>query len=211
LDNIINLCNKYFKYNLTLRFYSAVLAHTLERIKENHICFFFTDVVTSWDALTLFASKGVKAMYIAEEMGFELKTIHDLIAPMNIEIWIYPNVAQSAVAESDDMKKFFVRPEDIDFYKQYVDVCHIYSKEGQEYTQKKTLDIYKRKSWFGFLGDLIIDFKSKGPLNSAVLNFFAERRIKCGKRCLKGYSCLVCESPLKIMKKVAQEKGLEVE
>lgn len=211
LDNLINLCSKYFYCKITLRFYSAVKDSTINILKEHKIPFMFSDLVTSWDQLTLFAQKGTSAMYITEEMGFELDKVYNILHPQNIAIWIYPNVAQSSAADTDDMHKFFVRPEDIDFYEQYVDVCHIYSKLGEEHTQKRALDIYKRKSWFGFLGDLIIDFKSHGPLNSGALDFFAQRRSKCGKRCLKGYECKVCDSPMMIMKKVAKEKGLEVD
>ena len=211
LDNILNLCTKYLHYRIMLKFFSPITESSLKRIKEKNISFIFSDVATSWDQLASFANKGAAAIYVAEELGFELNKVHDFLSPKNIAIWIYPNVAQSSAADTDDMHKFFVRPEDIDFYSQYVDVCHIYSRQGEEHTQKRALDIYKRKSWFGFLGDLIIDFKSHGPLNSSALDFFAQRRSKCGKRCLKGYECKVCDSPMMIMKKVAKEKGLEVD
>ena len=59
------------------------------------------------------------------------------------------------------------------------------------------MDVYYRvyskdKKWFGQLNELIIDFNSDID-NKYIIPRFAEKRIKCDRKCLKGGLCSRCD------------------
>ena len=62
------------------------------------------------------------------------------------------------------------------------------------------LKIYKEdKKWFGLLNEIIIGLRS--DLDSRfIVPRFAEKRIKCGKECLKGGKCQMCERVVSLSK-----------
>ena len=64
-----------------------------------------------------------------------------------------------------------------------------YCNQNREYLKNK---IYKDKKWFGKLKEIIPNFDSE--LDSRfIIPHFAKQRIKCGKKCLKGGKCKICE------------------
>ena len=79
-------------------------------------------------------------MYIAEMMGFELEYIIKKTKELGVQIRVFPNVAQAARKNTSGLLKFWIRPEDIDFYSQYIDVCEFYYDKYEQ--QKVYYDIY---------------------------------------------------------------------
>jgi hypothetical protein len=121
---------------------------------------------------------------------FEIDKVAEIAAQYNAQVRVYPNIAQSKWNNTAALKKFFIRPEDIDEYEKYVDVIEFYNVDKQIDIY---YDIYKqKKKWFGKLNEIILDFDSDID-NRYIIPRFAEMRIKCGKNCLKGGSCRRCE------------------
>jgi hypothetical protein len=114
-----------------------------------------------------------------------------MLHSFNIEVRCFPNVAQSHWSDTSALKKFFIRPEDTIWYEKYVDVYEFFGKPETIATYYKIYAIDKK--WFGKLNEVILSFD--GELDSRfLLPSFAERRIGCGKRCLKGRGCRICEA-----------------
>jgi hypothetical protein len=113
----------------------------------------------------------------------------------NIQIRVFPNVAQSIYKNSLDKLKFWIRPEDIPIYEPYVDVCEFY---GEENKQEIYYNIYAEdKKWSGSLGEIIIGLSDE--INSMTLApRFAEARIKCERKCMKGSPCHICEHMIEL-------------
>lgn len=170
--------------------------------KEKEIPAFFSTMVHSWDVLTGLADMGVNDIYIVEELGFELDKAAAVLHERGIQIRCYPNVAQSAHPNVPDIKKFFIRPEDVERYARYVDVFEFYGDNNNLYYK-----IYaKDKKWFGDLSEIIFDF-NKSLDSRCVVTQFAEVRSRCGKKCMKGSPCKICEKVDRLAETM-QENGL---
>lgn len=170
--------------------------------KEKEIPVFFSTMVHSWDVLTGLADMGVSDIYIVEELGFELDKAAAVLHERGIQIRCYPNVAQSAHPNIPDIKKFFIRPEDVERYARYVDVFEFYGDNNNLYYK-----IYaKDKKWFGDLSEIIFDF-NKSLDSRCVVTQFAEVRSRCGKKCMKGSPCKICEKVDRLAETM-QENGL---
>lgn len=68
-------------------------------------------------------------MYICEELGFSLLKISKILHDNNVKVRVFPNICQSSFPETESIKTFFIRPEDIIFYAPFVDVFELVADE----------------------------------------------------------------------------------
>ena len=190
LKKIISIYNenKDIKFDIQLPFYNQKF---MEELKDTNLKYFFKAAANSWDKFTSLISQNVSDIYITDELAFELDKVAEIAHKNNIKVRIYPNVAQSRWDKLSDILKFFIRPEDIEMYEPYVDVCEFYGDKAQQ------IDTYYKiyqedKKWFGDLQEIIIGLDSKID-SRYIIPRFAEKRIKCGKNCLKGGKCEMCK------------------
>lgn len=169
----------------------------LENLVECGVPFFFSNRVNNWDEFLGLVELGVTDIYIVEDLCFELDKVAAIAHNNDIQLRIYPNIAQSSWKHTPEIKKFWVRPEDIAAYEEYVDVCEFFGNTQQV---SVLLKIYKEdKKWFGLLNEIIIGLKEN--LDSRfIAPRFAEKRIKCGRECLKGGKCQMCERVVSLSK-----------
>lgn len=190
LKKIISIYNenKDIKFDIQLPFYNQKF---MEELKDTNLKYFFKAAANSWDKFTGLISQNVSDIYITDELAFELDKVAEIAHKNNIKVRIYPNVAQSRWDKLSDILKFFIRPEDIEMYEPYVDVCEFYGDKAQQ------IDTYYKiyqedKKWFGDLQEIIIGLDSKID-SRYIIPRFAEKRIKCGKDCLKSGKCEMCK------------------
>ena len=190
LKKIISIYNenKDIKFDIQLPFYNQKF---IEELKDTNLKYFFKVAANSWDKFTGLISQNVSDIYITDELAFELDKVAEIAHKNNIKVRIYPNIAQSRWDKLSDILKFFIRPEDIEMYEPYVDVCEFYGDKAQQ------IDTYYKiyqedKKWFGDLQEIIIGLDSKID-SRYIIPRFAEKRIKCGKDCLKGGKCEMCK------------------
>lgn len=190
LKKIISIYNenKDIKFDIQLPFYNQKF---IEELKDTNLKYFFKAAANSWDKFTGLISQNVSDIYITDELAFELDKVAEIAHKNNIKVRIYPNVAQSRWDKLSDILKFFIRPEDIEMYEPYVDVCEFYGDKAQQ------IDTYYKiyqedKKWFGDLQEIIIGLDNKID-SRYIIPRFAEKRIKCGKDCLKGGKCEMCK------------------
>lgn len=165
----------------------------LTNMQKLGLPFFFKEYVDRWDILKGYLDLQVTDVYIVNELGFELDKVSKLAHNYNTKIRVFPNIAQTSWALTPDLKKFFIRPEDIEDYEEYVDVFEIF--EAQEPIIAETLyKVYAMdKQWYGKLEEIIGDFSA--DLDGRFLHpRWVDRRIKCGKKCLKGSMCDMCDT-----------------
>lgn len=181
------LFNKY--HNIKLRF-NLQEKELLNIAKASSIPYFFYNFVDDWDTFVGILALRPSDIYITNEMGFSLKQIAEIAHAQHTAIRVFPNVAQSSWKETPALKKFFIRPEDIDIYAQYVDVCEFFGKRDK---LNIYYDVYANdKEWFGDLKELIVDLDIS--LDSRrVVPAFARYRSKCRKRCQQGRPCAICD------------------
>lgn len=182
-----SLYDEYKNIKIIFDFYNK---EYLSRAQEFEIPFFFTNFVTSIDQLYGFMKYNPTDMYICEELGFFLDKVSKILHDNNIKVRVFPNICQSSFSETESIKTFFIRPEDIFIYANFVDIFELISDAERQETLFK---IYKQGKWFGQIREIIPTFH--GDLDSKyLLGNFGIIRSRCGKRCLyKPKSCAICD------------------
>lgn len=199
-DFIKNDCIKLFdaiaaenninNFTFKLKHFSEDIINIIKSSKMKYK-FFFDAFVNDWDTLRGYAKLNPSDIYIVESLGFELAAVAKFLHENNIRVRVFPNVAQSSWNGTEALKNFFIRPDDVYVYEPYVDVMEFFDKEDSIATYYKIYAIDKK--WFGKLKEVIIGFENNDIDSRYILPSFASRRLNCGKRCLKGRSCRICE------------------
>lgn len=179
----------------------------VEILKNNKMKYFFEVFIKDWDTLLGYVELHPSDIYIVESLGFEIASIAQLLHTAGIQVRCFPNVGQSAWKEAPALKKFFIRPEDVYIYEPYIDVLEFFGRENSIETYYKIYAIDKK--WFGKLNEVIIDFNNEEIDSRFILPEFAVRRLNCGKRCLKGRPCKICEA-IKELAEVLESHNLMI-
>lgn len=161
----------------------------LQELQESKIPFFTNTAIDSFDELYNLIELGVSDIYITNELGFDLERVAALLHKNNINIRAFPNVCQTK-RKQKDIFSFFIRPEDIDIYGQYINIIEFdYTLDEQIKTYLKIYNIDKK--WCGDLSEIISNLDLSID-NQTIIKQFAETRVKCKKDCIKGKPCQIC-------------------
>lgn len=182
------------KFHLRIPFSKDESPIIVDMIKAAEVPFYFSDYATTWDILIGFLLFGVSDVFVAEDLGFELDNVYDVVHAANAQVRVYPNIAQSSYPFCYDMDKFFIRPDDVKIYEKYVDVFEFY---GDIRKFDVLYEIYKQEHWNGPLREIILNFYIPVD-NRDIVGIFGEVRAKCGKRCKKGKPCNICNRMLEL-------------
>lgn len=152
--------------------------------------YFFSASISTWDQLHYYLNLGASDVYITENLGFDIEAVARLTHQHGAKVRVYPNVAQSSVRDESGLYKFFIRPEDIDLYSEYIDVLEFW---GELSRQDILFHIYANlKKWLGNLNDLILDLNCDID-NKTIFPAFGHFRLTCRKECLRGAKrCNIC-------------------
>ena len=91
-----------------------------------------------------------------------------------------------------DYQSFFIRPDDIEKYAEYIDTFILSTNTNIESLNTLYEIFAKDKTWFGDLKEIIPNL-SESIDNRCLLSTFAEKRLNCGRRCLSGGNCSICK------------------
>ena len=163
--------------------------------------FFFQKGAGDWDTLRGMLDMGVSDVYVVEALGFELDKVADAVHTFGAQVRCYPDVAQSSWNGANPLYAFWIRPEDVDVYEGYIDVLESARKSKDVVKSDVFYDIYgKNKFWLGDLNVLIDGLAQAGiSIDSRrIVEPWAQRRLQCGKKCIKGNSCRVCHYALSL-------------
>ena len=197
------VAEKYADTQLTICLYqlckrAAIDNAIIEKVRQVGLPWYTGNTVTSWDALHYFLALGVSDVYITEELCFDLPIVAKLCHEKGVGVRVIPNVAQSSINETPDLKKFFIRPEDLETYAPYIDTIEFWGELTQQDTYYK---IYKSGRWYGDLKEIIFSFDTEFD-SRRVLPIFGSARLGCGKRCFKGFNYSICDNVHSISKKM---------
>lgn len=215
--NIVNLEND-FADNLNI-FKAAYKSHSnmsflisveqfnfLSDLRDAGLPFFFYTLTSTLDTLEDMINLGVSDVYIGNELGFSLKSVSKLCKENNINIRVYPNVAQtsSLFNTQGDIKSFYIRPDDIPLYEKYVDIIEFF---GELDKQPVLYKIYNQKFWPDDL-QFVISNLSTSVQSHTIVPYFGLTRVYCNKKCIGG-ECKLCDDIIELANAL-EEKGLGI-
>ena len=166
----------------------------VQLMKDNNIPFMAAyTYCKSLDMVYTMKEYGVSEILVAEGLAFNLSVVRRVLEGTDIKIRIIPNVAQCATGTKykvPSIHKFWVRPEDTEFYEPDVDTFEIYNEDNRI---SVVYEIYKSRVWKGNLKEIILDAEDLDVENTALVPYFGSRRRECRQICMyKG--CEVCDA-----------------
>ena len=179
---------QYTKNGIYLKFMTNPDLKILTKVKEKGIPFFLNTPVTNWESLSLYLNTlGVSDIYVGEDLGFDIQNVKTVAAAKNVQVRFYPYIYHFDMG----IKTFFIRPEDVPYYEDYIDVLDFTNLPVDE--QYIYYEIYKDKKWYGNLKEIFpalnIDLDSR-----CVVSLFGKKRVSCQRKCLKGQKCDLCNT-----------------
>ena len=204
LETYANLEEKNFKFVLP-SFNTdnmAVLLPFMEELNKDGIKYFFAEQFYAIDAVWQAIELGASDVYVCGELCFELEQISKKIHEAGVNIRVYPDKAMSSSALGVDYKKFFIRPEDIEYYEDYIDVCELWQED--EDVLEVLYNVYvEGKGWTLDLNNIIEGLFTEIN-NTGVSKQFGKRRSRCGKVCMKNSSCELCKNVVELSHTLAR-------
>lgn len=162
----------------------------LNAVKECCNKYMFTDYVGNWEILQFILTLNPAEVYITNILGFCLEQVKLVCDRAGAGIRLIPNLAQSAWQDSPDITKFFIRPEDMGIYMQFVSG---FDFVGPNNVQEVCYQAYSRGYWYGDLNEIITGLNDS--IDSRRLpNEFGTYRANCKKRCITGSGCHLCKT-----------------
>ena len=174
---------------------------------DMNIPFFFAKVASNFDELKVLKDCGVSDIYIGNDLGFYLSIVKAIVNDINIRV--YPNIAQSTIDGIDDIYKFFVPTECALRFDEYIDVYEFYSLDYDKRTDADYLyKIYAELGqWAGPIKEYILNLSEDCDIDTNYwLSIVGDHRGSCQKKCLKGNGCNICGSSIELMKTMKAEE-----
>ena len=163
----------------------------VELLKEICNQYIFADMVDEWEDLQELFSYGVSEVYITNSLGFDLERLKRECGKRDVKIRAIANVAQCRnVAVTPPIKRFFIRPEDVEVYSDYI---HSIEFDGDQTVQEVCWKAYSRGYWWGDLSEIIMGLGKELDDRRLPDNYGPLRSI-CGQRCITGGGCQVCRA-----------------
>ena len=185
--------------------FAVLLSYNQDYVElaEMNIPFFFIEGASCLDDLANQIQLGVSDVYIINELGFNLEKISKLFHKNNVQVRVYPNVAQSgSKLNMNTFQQFYIRPDAVQLYEEFVDVFEFF---GPLDKQPVLYDIYYDERWLGNLNEVILGL-NKIVNNQTIMPYFDTPRIRCNKRCNFG-KCDICGA-VENLGKALEEKGI---
>lgn len=194
------------KYNIAVCFQSFNIFEDL--IKKAKIPYYYSQIIDNWEDLNKVLEKTPESIFIGGILGFDLERVHNFCQEKGVRIRCYPNVCQYRWDNSDGIKTFFIRPEDIAIYDEYIDVLEFFNSKNK---QNPLYEIYFHdQKWDGDLREIIQGLKYKVNSYYILGKDFAKFRINCKRKCIKHHNCNLCNSIVEFANTIENSSEYEV-
>ena len=181
-------------------------------LQKAKLKFYLYEGCSNWDQVVAAATIGVSDILVINDLGFSISEVSAYCKAKGIRVRAYANVAQTIVSSElqdklNSLTFFFIRPEDVVVYEDYVDVLEFF---GPLDRQKVLYDIYTQGYWNGDLSELILGLNSCESIpNKNIPSAFGYHRLNCKKRCAYD-KCNLCYR-FASFANVLQSAGLELQ
>lgn len=193
------LLKEYNNIVLCFPVYSSPIEELLNKYNIPH---YYNEFIKDWDRFHGFLSLNVTDIFIAEELCFNLRNCSIQAKKKGKKLRSYCNVCESSWEEGRSLKSFFIRPEDIEIYSQYIDTFEFFPFNRKlDATRLNTLyKVYAiDKKWFGQLNEIIDGYEGDED-SRFIIPRFGEVRPNCKKKCLESGTCYICDRIIDLSK-----------
>ena len=157
-----------------------------------NVFWYLSDTILTWEELNVAADAGVTEVIIGGELGFDLPTVRHFCDERNIRVRCKANEASAVLPMLlPGLKTFFIRPEDVDFYEDYIDIMEFEGKSDLNFLYKYYI---QKQRWSGELQYLINNYSGNLNNHYIIPKDFAEKRSDCKRVCLMGPRCHYCDT-----------------
>ena len=177
---------------------------------QKKIPHYYKEFVNTYEKLQGFLNLAVTDIFVTEELAFSVNFTSNFTKKKGIQIRSFCNVCEKEFPTTPSLKCFFIRPEDIELYSQYIDVFQFYLPEN--FSLKKLNILYEifaiEKKWNGKLKELIFFYTGEED-NRYILPEFGKYRIRCRRKCFSegDHVCKICNE-IADLSKVLKEKNI---
>lgn len=172
-----------------------------KNLKEENIKFFF-DVsmpVTSYCELDMFINMGVTDVYIADDLTYDLKNVHEYCAGNGVQTRLIINrIPLTILDKGTSVKSPMYRPQDTDILKEYYDIFEFDCGDPWDWHKFNVLfkTYFITKDWYGNLAEINPDIQLKGGFpNPSIIPDYTDYKMNCERVCSRRIKnrCRKCE------------------
>lgn len=165
----------------------------------------------SLEKLVALCERKVSDVYITGELGFKMSLAREIADRYQVNLRVVPNCPTISgfkplvVSKEEALTSFWIRPEDLFKYEDYIDIVEFYAINNEQPTYYNIY--FQDKKWEGNMSALtcgVLDLE-----NATLISSFTEFRINCGKACLRN-RCHAC-SRFAITADLILKNRLEIE
>lgn len=186
--------------------------HMAKDMDEAGVRWFWPFPITTYYELRWIIAMNPCYIVLGAPLCFELEQVKKIT---QIPIRFTPNLAvPSYLTHMTDTPNFcgpWIRPEDVKYYEDYIDVMEFYNNDDKLKTEEVLLEVYQKGIWPGNLNLLLSELNFNVD-NRAIVEDLGPRRVNCGQRCMETGTCHLCESALRFadqLRKVHNERSKE--
>ena len=184
----------------------------IEELKSIGIKYNFGSHLFTFESISNAIKQEPNEIYITGELGFSIPIIKKMVNG-RCGIRIYPDVNQVEQVkvpgeEMSCLSGFWVRPEDIELYDDYIDTMEFF--HTNPITCNALYEIYRQGQWRGNIDHIIqnIDTLDKKDYigNAYIAPHFGKMRLNCRRKCLWG-ECQACQN-IEDLARAMREAGI---
>lgn len=177
-------------------------------LKENNIPFYFAIPCTNWEQFNQYINTGVSDIDISGPLAFELSKVKLVLASLDqkVQVRATPNKCINLLPDTNPIIGFYIRPEDIDLYEEFIDILDF---EGLEHQDTFFKMYSEEKLFIGNLMQCIYNFNAPVD-NKGLITAFGERRRNCGRQCLNGGLCRRCNILVKLSQPMGDRARIQI-
>lgn len=173
--------------------------------KEHRWPYFWSYPISSFYELQGALYLGVSQVLIDVPLCFDLESVKYNCETKNVKIrMVLNNCYNSYMPRENGIYGSYVRPEDVDFYSNWIDTGEFYAEGLQQ--ERTLLKIYQSKEWKGNL-NLLLHNLNYDIDNRGFTPEFAARRVSCRQRCMNNpLSCHFCHTTYNLITTIDRNK-----
>lgn len=194
-DKLITLHENYKNFKLFFPFEKEYYPY-----EELGIPYGYISIASSWADIygMTYGEHSPSDIFVGFELGFSVAQVAEKLHNQNIQVRCWANIAQRKWESIPAYKSFFIRPEDIRIYDNFVDVCHLHYNTANPNYAKIALEVYRDKhKWFGNLNEFILNLNYDVD-SRRIVPAFSQARTKCEGKCFKTGRCAICERAIEL-------------